>query len=153
MEPATAESPPVDDAPVPSAPIAGAPVGSVAAGRAVADPPAGPGDTAEDDRRSVWPATAAGIGSAMKEALPAIKDCYEGWLASEPGLSGKVVVQFTLTAGGDGSASITEARASEGTGSAGFDACVTQVASTLEFDAPEGGRTLSVAYPFLFAPG
>ncbi|TNE86670.1 MAG: hypothetical protein EP330_21005 [Deltaproteobacteria bacterium] len=100
--------------------------------------------------RSAWPLTFEGIQGAVHEALPELTECYDGWLAEDPELAGRIVASLTISEV-DGIGQITSAEVEEATtGHAAFEACVTSVLSELQFDSPGAGR-LSVTYPFLFA--
>ena len=76
--------------------------------------------------------------------------CYEKGLAKNVNLGGRVTVKFTIdTTGGvshvvDGGSDLPDKD---------VVACVVQAFSNLSFPQPEGGGTVAVAYPIIFAPG
>lgn len=75
--------------------------------------------------------------------------CYERVLQSRPGLSGKVVVRFTIGARGN----VVAARLLEDTVPAPeVGACLKERLARWQFPEPRGGGTVDVSYPFLFRP-
>jgi hypothetical protein len=73
--------------------------------------------------------------------------CYERALTSNPGLWGKVVLQWTIDA--DGHA--TKAHVKETTlGNTEVERCLVDKISTWVFPKPIGGGTVIVNYPFVF---
>ena len=91
---------------------------------------------------------AEGITGAVREAAPELKHCYEGWLAVEPELGGRVEVAFVIVPD-DGVGRIDEAHVAGTTvGHAVFEACVVSVMSDLVFDAPD--ERVDVTYPLVF---
>jgi len=114
--------------------------------------------TPEDGQapKHLWKADGPGIRGAVQESLPELKECYEEWQKSAPGLKGKVSVGFRIKAALDLDAgSAPEARV-EGVriGESDLDhvfmeGCVSSVFSELRFAPPEGG-SLEVTYPIRF---
>lgn len=76
--------------------------------------------------------------------------CYEKGLAKNVNLGGRVTVKFTIDPTGavshlvDGGSDLSDKD---------VVACVVQAFSNLSFPTPEGGGTVAVAYPIIFAPG
>jgi len=68
---------------------------------AVTDPEA-PGGPEDVDEPAIWPLTAKGIKGAMRARIAEIKECYDGWLAADDQLGGKLVLAFTIEADPDG---------------------------------------------------
>jgi hypothetical protein len=94
----------------------------------------------------------ASIQNAIKAVTPKIKDCYEQALKIEPTLGGTVKVNFTLQGGDDGKGVVTDGEIADSeTKSPFFEACVLKEVAGAKFDAPEGGGTVKVTYPFKFA--
>jgi hypothetical protein len=56
-----------------------------------------PEDTGRaEDEIPVFTSDARGFRAAMRDRMPAIRECYEGWLELQPQLAGELVVQFVL---------------------------------------------------------
>jgi len=102
----------------------------------------------------VWSADKDGIQGAVREIQPAMVDCYEGWLRTNPALGGKLLVSFTITAdadGGLGPGRVTEAalKSSELEHPI-LEGCVLNAFQDLVFERPPGGP-LKVNYPVRFS--
>ena len=76
--------------------------------------------------------------------------CYEKGLAKNVSLGGRVTVKFTIDTTGavshlvDGGSDLPDKD---------VVGCVVQAFSNLSFPQPEGGGTVAVGYPIIFAPG
>lgn len=78
-----------------------------------------------------------------------IQGCYEKAMAKNPALAGKVGLSFTIGAQG----TVTSVTAGDATISdAEMVTCVISAVKAMTFPAPEGGGTVNVTYPFVFAP-
>lgn len=78
-----------------------------------------------------------------------IRYCYEKQLAQQPGLAGKLLVEFVI--GADGR--VTTARAAEDSlGDAAVGRCIVSRVKGWTFPKPKGGGVVVVTYPFLFKP-
>lgn len=93
-----------------------------------------------------------GIQAAVQDARPALVECYESWLQTNPGLGGKVVVNFEITPsaadpslGVVSSAQLKEASTQHPL----FESCILAAMSDLSFEAPNGA--LKVTYPLNFS--
>jgi len=75
--------------------------------------------------------------------------CYEKGLRTNPNLAGKVAVKFTI--GSDGNVKSTSDGGSTIADKTVRD-CVTAAFNGLSFPQPEGGGTVEVVYPIVFAP-
>ncbi|NUP07420.1 MAG: energy transducer TonB [Polyangiaceae bacterium] len=89
------------------------------------------------------------IQRVVRQSFGRFRGCYESALRTNPNLSGRVAVAFTI--GRDGSVGMV--------GNAGSDlpdanvvACVVKQFYGLSFPAPEGG-VVKVTYPIVFNPG
>lgn len=100
--------------------------------------------------RGVWPTDADGIRSAVREALPDLRQCYDAWLQAHPDLGGTVKASFTIAADADGAeAGVTEVHLQESTvGQPFLEGCVLNVLSALRFEPPPDGP-VTVTYPFV----
>ena len=111
----------------------------------------GPADDADAAEASVWPVDSEGIRGAMAEAMPGVQDCYEGWLAVNPDIAGRVELSFTIDAVDTGGAvgGVTELTIPHSElGHAAMESCVANVAAGLQFDVPD--EPVDVTYPFVF---
>jgi len=88
-------------------------------------------------------AVEAGVGQKMG----AINRCYEDALANSQGLSGKVLVRFTIAE--NGSVSRAEIK-STSLRHEGVEACVSSSLAEARFPSLESGKMAIVTYPFVF---
>lgn len=161
-EPTPSTPPPV------AAPIVAAPAPSVPA--APAEPPRAPGELEPEvdpahlkalglgpedveplDAGPLHALTRDGIKGAVAEELPAIRECYEGWLQQNPTLSGKLKVEFTITEipGRDRAKIMQVNIADGGMGHLAMEGCVRNVFKGMRFEAPKKGE-MRVTYPLTF---
>lgn len=89
------------------------------------------------------------VVAQFKARMRAIQICYEQQLRRNPGLQGKVTVQFTIEQSG----SVSKANASENsTNDPAVAACVVDTVKRFRFNpGPEGG-SVTFSYPIVFAP-
>ncbi len=89
------------------------------------------------------------VVAQFKARMRAIQICYEQQLRRNPGLQGKVTVQFTIEQSG----SVSKATATENsTNDPAVAACVTDTVKRFRFNpGPEGG-SVTFSYPIVFAP-
>jgi hypothetical protein len=104
-----------------------------------------------------YPLDHDGIRAAVHDAMPELRQCYELWLMVDPALAGTLKVKMVLKGIPDGGPASymdqIEVMEDAGMGHMAFEGCVRSVLSTMRFDAPEGGGTLTVHYPFTFNSG
>lgn len=87
------------------------------------------------------------IADVIKRNLGQIRYCYERQLSSNPELYGKVLVKFTIDAGGI----VGESRVDASTlKSQMVEGCILRRMASWKFPNPKGGTLVHVAYPFLF---
>lgn len=113
----------------------------------------GSGDPEDDADTTVWPLTAKGIRGAIRARIAEIKECYDGWLAADDELGGKLVLAFTIETDPEGElarVSNTEIQDSS-LDHPGLERCVLIMAESLRFEAPAGGK-VTVRYPLRFRP-
>lgn len=87
------------------------------------------------------------IARVINSQLGEIRYCYERQLAAEPDIYGKVVVRFSIDAGGTVNTQrvgLTTLR------SAIVEGCILRRVASWKFPKPRGGTTVLVTYPFLF---
>lgn len=85
--------------------------------------------------------------AVLRRRVSAPKSCYERELRTDPTISGRLQLRFTITPTGG----VSSARATENTTrSDALASCATNVISRLRFPAPEGGP-VSYAFPLTFA--
>lgn len=87
------------------------------------------------------------VAEVIKKNLGQIRFCYEQGLQSEPSLSGKVTVEFTI--GGSGQVKAAGVKNSS-LGSQIVDECIVSRLRSWRFALPEGGADVKVVYPFSF---
>jgi len=89
------------------------------------------------------------VVAQFKARMRGIQICYEQQLRRNPGLQGKVTVQFTIEQSG----SVSKATASENsTNDPAVAACVIDTVKRFRFNpGPEGG-SVTFSYPIVFAP-
>jgi outer membrane biosynthesis protein TonB len=106
----------------------------------------------EDPAEDAAPAIPQGderraIGDYIRDNSSAIRDCYARRLRERPTLSGKMVTRFDIGPSGR----VIGAMA-EGIADRDLILCVVTAVRTWEFDKPQSGGKLRVAYPFKFEP-
>lgn len=111
----------------------------------------GPEDVEPLDGGPLHALTRDGIRGAVAEELPAIKECYEGWLQQNPALSGKLKVEFTIVEipGRDRAKIMRVDIADGGIGHIAMEGCVRNVFKGMRFEAPQGGE-MRVTYHLAF---
>jgi TonB family protein len=105
----------------------------------------------------VIPGVATVRGSLDKEIIRRIiqrhinevKSCYELELMKLPGLSGRVMVQFTIAPSGQVIASVLQ---NSTVANGRVENCTVQAVRRWEFPKPLGGGLVIVSYPFLMTP-
>lgn len=92
------------------------------------------------------------VAATLRTALPAIRNCYEKSLTSQPTLAGKLMTSFRIAADG----SVDEAKEAPGEGPPFPDPkvteCILKQIRALRFPKPNGGGVVKVKYPFVFEP-
>jgi hypothetical protein len=119
--------------------------------------PAAPIAPAHDATEPVvqqYPLDPDGISAAVRDATPELRQCYELWMMVDPSFAGTLKVRMVLKANPDGGPSSYMEQVSvmedAGMGHMAFEGCVRSVLSTMRFDAPEGGKPVTIEYPFSF---
>ncbi|MFT5430615.1 MAG: hypothetical protein ACI9OJ_001291 [Myxococcota bacterium] len=101
----------------------------------------------------VWSTDGAGIRAAMDSAREPIRECYEGWVRSNPELGGKLVVRFVIevpeepkddTSGRVTSVEIPDSEIEHPL----LEGCVLNAVTALRFSNPD--EPITVSYPFSF---
>jgi TonB family protein len=88
------------------------------------------------------------IAKVVKSRMSMVKDCYEKELKRDPGLAGKVEIEFTI----DEEGRVTEATvASNSMSSDVVGTCIVGRIKRWRFPKPDGG-SVTVMYPFIFTP-
>lgn len=96
--------------------------------------------------------SADGIRAAVRDRTPELKECYNGWLALNPDLEGRLIVSFGITAGDDELAHIEDVGlASTELNHEFMQGCVLNVFEELAFEQPPEGGSVTVTYPLLFS--
>ncbi|HEX5060303.1 MAG TPA: sigma-70 family RNA polymerase sigma factor [Kofleriaceae bacterium] len=95
------------------------------------------------------------IRGAVREIIPLLTECYAQGLERDPKLAGDVVVEFTIegepgVGGVIGSSAIDPKATSLGDDS--VRECIQETMYAIKIDPPASGGTVTVRYPFAFAP-
>jgi hypothetical protein len=96
--------------------------------------------------------TKESIDEGVRDQLPAIRECYQGWLGQNPNLEGTVRVKFVIgTSEDDPELGVVQAVDVLDTtlGHVWMEGCVLSVMEEAEFEAPSSGVVI-VHYPFQF---
>lgn len=101
--------------------------------------------------KPLHPVTRDGIQAAMKEVIPELRDCYDGWVQREPSLGGAIAVAFVIDVDDAGVGAVSGLSIVDGgLGHAALEGCVLNVMNDLSFEPP--GSPVNVTYPFNFSP-
>ncbi len=89
------------------------------------------------------------VTAEVKKRLRAIQICYEQQLRRNPGLQGKVTVQFTIEQSG----TVSKASATANTtNDPEVASCVVETVKRFRFNPGPQGGSVTYSYPFVFAP-
>jgi outer membrane biosynthesis protein TonB len=94
------------------------------------------------------------IGASVLDQLPDILECYQAWLSRNPGIEGRLEVEFVIGADDEDPevGRVQEIDIADTTiGHIWMEGCVLRVMEDAEFEAPEGGGVVRVSYPFEFS--
>lgn len=91
------------------------------------------------------------IDAVIRRDMNGIRRCYQRALSRHPALSGKITVKFTISAGGLVSKPIIK-RNDMNLQDAGLETCLVERFQKMIFPSPNGGGSVIVSYPFIFAP-
>jgi TonB family protein len=86
------------------------------------------------------------IRGVIRKHLNEVKFCYEKVLAEKPDLTGRVMIQFTISADGSVVASVVQ---SSTMNNAVVEDCIVKAVRRWQFPAPTGGGIVIVSYPFV----
>lgn len=95
------------------------------------------------------------IRASVRELIPLLGECYQQGLERNPQLSGNVVVNFTIEGEPGVGAVIGESKVDDAKSDLADVAvreCIQETMHAIQMDAPPGGGTVRVTYPFAFAP-
>ena len=87
------------------------------------------------------------IRDRIVDSSAPIRECYEKRLAERPTLQGKLVARFDI-----GPTGKVIGASADGIADRELQVCVVQAVRKWEFDKPQNGGKLRVAYPFKFEP-
>ena len=89
------------------------------------------------------------IRRVIRQHINEIRFCYEQVLATKPDLSGRVSIQFVISATG----AVTGSKVADSTlGSSSTEQCIAKAVQRWTFPSPEGGGVVIVTYPFVLQP-
>ena len=91
--------------------------------------------------------TRSAIDDAIREHQPDIRSCYENELKKNPEISGRIAVNFVISATGTVKSSKVERTTVE---NETVESCVADQIKKIQFPAPKGGGVVIVTYPFVF---
>ncbi len=105
-------------------------------------------DSDADDM--VWGLDPGSIREALRTNMPKIRECYAGWVKSNPELRGRLKVTFTIAAPDDAEFAGIEAAlvADSELDHALMEGCVLNVVGDLHFERPD--KPITVRYPLVF---
>jgi metallo-beta-lactamase class B len=89
------------------------------------------------------------IRGVIRDHLTEVSACSEAALAGDPALFGQVMVQFTISATGQVTASVAQSSTLH---NPRIENCVVLAVRAWRFPKPVGGGVVIVSYPFLFLP-
>lgn len=99
-----------------------------------------------NDRTALRPANSETIVAAVRSHLGVVKGCFERGLALQPGLAGRILVDFRI-----GQAGRVTAVSSKSTLDApAVESCVVEAIPRWQFPTPTDGQPIDVTYPFVF---
>ena len=87
------------------------------------------------------------IGDYVRDNSAEIRECYARRLQDRPTLQGKLVARFDI-----GPTGKVIGASADGIADRELQVCVVQAVRKWEFDKPQNGGKLRVAYPFKFEP-
>ena len=87
------------------------------------------------------------IGEYIRDNSSDVRDCYARRLQERPTLQGKLVARFDIGPSGK-----VIGASADGIADRELVLCVVQAVRKWEFEKPQGGGKLRVAYPFKFEP-
>lgn len=142
--------------PRPAPPMNGSPAAAPPVVAPEAPSPVAPAAPTEEDEPDpatalVWSPDKEGIQGAVREVIPEIKECYEGWLEADRTLGGTLRVRFSIEVpeGGTEAQVTNAALLSSDMDHPFMEGCVLNAMSQLRFDPPQNGK-LDVTYPLKF---
>jgi hypothetical protein len=89
------------------------------------------------------------IRRIIRRHINEVKYCYEQELLKKPELGGRILVQFTISAGGQ---VVTSVLQNSTMGNTRVEMCTVQAVRRWEFPKPLGGGIVIVSYPFVLTP-
>jgi TonB family protein len=87
------------------------------------------------------------IGDYIRDNSGDVRECYARRLQERPTLAGKLVARFDIGPGGK-----VIGASADGIADRELQVCVVQAVRKWEFEKPQSGGKLRVAYPFKFEP-
>jgi hypothetical protein len=90
------------------------------------------------------------IDKVIKQNQAKFLYCYQREVVKDPGLQGKVTLQFTISANGTVAKSTTNKTTLKNPTA---ESCMNQQMKMLKFPEPKGGGIVIVKYPFVFSAG
>ncbi len=89
-----------------------------------------------------------GIGAAIHEKMPEIRECADAWLRQNPKLEGRMLVAFDITPDDAGTGEVTRIELVDGgVGQPFMEGCILNAFQDIRFVEPPGGGKVRVRYP------
>lgn len=89
------------------------------------------------------------VRRVVRAHINEVRSCYNAGLAHNPGLEGRVTVQFSIVSGGKVATAIIAENTTQDTK---LGACIAQAVKRWRFPIPPGGGTTVVSYPLQLHP-
>lgn len=99
------------------------------------------------DRADLGKKMETSLSDSFKEQRPALEECYQKALAKQPGLRGRLVVDFSINPAGRAADPKVTTRTVE---NETLETCVLETVRNTLFTPPAGGTTVTVSHPFTF---
>jgi hypothetical protein len=90
-----------------------------------------------------------------EDFFPLARECYEAALEAQPKLAGKLVISFVIVGDDEIGGVVDSAELTEGNTIVDEElvTCMLESMLSMSFEAPSGGGSVTVTYPFLLSPG
>jgi hypothetical protein len=103
---------------------------------------------AEEADPGAPPLTREEIRVVVRAKMPFVRACFDAGLSREPGIGGRITLRFTI--GPEGRVDAVEIVEDE-LGEPSVATCLAESITTWQFPRPRGGRSITIAYPFVFS--
>ncbi len=87
------------------------------------------------------------VVETVQDHMGEVQYCYKKILEDQPGLRGRVWIEFSVSPAGK---AVGTKVANSSMGGTGLEECIINAMSRWQFPKPKGGETSAIVYPFLF---